>query len=277
MPGQNTPATTTMASIEQGMKVFTAIYKRVFRSMQKEFKKVYKLNGMYLDPNTYSEMLDEPVGPGDFQQDSYDVCPTADPVATTQQEKLLKAQALMELLPSGLIDPMQVVIRNLQAQEQPEWEKLIPGMAETGQPQPPPQKPDPKMMEMEKKAELADRQGAMKMKMQQEKHAMDMQSSQAKLAQQAQSDAMKREHEGAMLKLKTQSEIVGQRIFMAGEAKKLQVEDAKAGQEVRKGELKVQQTREQGEAKLAQMKAQSKLKSSSSSGGTAPKAKSSKK
>jgi len=277
MPGQNTPATTTMASIEQGMKVFTAIYKRVFRSMQKEFNKVYKLNGMYLDPNTYSALLDEPVGPQDFQQDSYDVCPTADPVATTQQEKLLKAQALMELLPSGLIDPMQVVIRNLQAQEQPEWEKLIPGMAETGQPQPPPQKPDPKMMEMEKKAELADRQGAMKMKMQQEKHAMDMQSSQAKLAQQAQSDAMKREHEGAMLKLKTQSEIVGQRIFMAGEAKKLQVEDAKAGQEVRKGEMKVQQTREQGEAKLAQMKAQSKQKQSSSNGGTASKAKSSKK
>ena len=277
MPGQNTPATTTMASIEQGMKVFTAIYKRVFRSMQKEFKKVYKLNGMYLDPNTYSALLDEPVGPQDFQQDSYDVCPTADPVATTQQEKLLKAQALMELLPSGLIDPMQVVIRNLQAQEQPEWEKLIPGMAETGQPQPPPQKPDPKMMEMEKKAELADRQGAMKMKMQQEKHAMDMQSSQAKLAQQAQSDAMKREHEGAMLKLKTQSEITGQKIFMAGEAGKLQVENVKGQQKVQEGREKLAQQREQGEAKLAQMKQQSKLKSSSSSGGTAPKGKSSKK
>lgn len=277
MPGQNTPATTTMATIEQGMKVFTAIYKRVFRSMQKEFKKVYKLNGMYMDPNSYSALLDEPVGPADFQQDSYDVCPTADPVATTQQEKLLKAQALMELLPSGLIDPMEVVIRNLKAQEQPEWEKLIPGMAETGQPQPPQQKPDPKMLEMEKKAELADRQGAMKMKMQQEKHAMDMQSSQAKLAQEAQSAAVKQGHEEQMLKLKTAEAVTSQKIFMAGEAGKLQVENVKGQQKVQEGNQKLQQQREQGEAKLLQMKQQNKLKSNSSSGGTAQKAKSSKK
>jgi chaperonin GroES len=275
MPGQNTPATTTMASIEQGMKVFTAIYKRVFRSMQKEFKKVYKLNGMYLDPQTYVGLLDEPVGPEDFADDSYDICPTADPVATTQQEKLLKAQALMELLPSGLIDPMEVVIRNLKAQEQPDWEKLIPGMAETGQPQPPPPKPDPKMMEMEKKAEIADRQGAQKMQMQQEKHAMDMQSSAAKLQQEAQSAAVKQQHEAQMLKLKTAGEITSQRIFMAGEAKKLEANAVKGQQEAQKGAIKVQQQREQGDAKLQQIKQQAKAKQSSTNGGKASKAKSS--
>jgi len=106
---------------------------------------------------------------------------------------------------------------------------------------------------------------------------MDMQSSQAKLAQQAQSDAMKREHEGAMLKLKTQSEITGQKIFMAQEAGKLQVENVKGQQKVQEGREKLAQQREQGEAKLQQMKQQNKLKSSSSSGGTASKAKSSKK
>jgi hypothetical protein len=37
MPGQNTPATTTMATIEQGLKVFTAIYKRIFRALGKEY------------------------------------------------------------------------------------------------------------------------------------------------------------------------------------------------------------------------------------------------
>ena len=45
MPGQNTPATTTMATIEQGMKVFTAIYKRIYRSLAKEYKKFFDLNG----------------------------------------------------------------------------------------------------------------------------------------------------------------------------------------------------------------------------------------
>ena len=43
MPGQNTPATTTMATIEQGMKVFTSVYKRVYRSLASEFKKIYDL------------------------------------------------------------------------------------------------------------------------------------------------------------------------------------------------------------------------------------------
>jgi chaperonin GroES len=33
MPGQNTPATTTMATMEQGMKVFTAVYKRIYRAL----------------------------------------------------------------------------------------------------------------------------------------------------------------------------------------------------------------------------------------------------
>src|SRR6185312_5018846 len=50
MPGQNTPATTTMASIEQGMKVFTAVYKRLYRSLDSEFKKLFQLNATYLNP-----------------------------------------------------------------------------------------------------------------------------------------------------------------------------------------------------------------------------------
>ncbi len=281
MPGQNTPATTTMASIEQGMKVFTAIYKRVFRSMQKEFKKVYKLNGLYMDPNTYSELLDEPVGPADFQQTGYDVCPTADPVATTQQEKLLKAQALMELLPSGLIDPMEVVIRNLKAQEQPEWEKLIPGMAETGKPQPPPEKPDPKMMEMQAKQKLNEQEGAQRMQEQQQKHAMEMQSAQGKLAMEQQRNADKRAHEQQMAQIKAGQAIQAQKIFMAEKGADVQIKQVEGAQKIQhkraEGQEKLAQQREQGAAKLQQMKQESKLKPSSGSGGTAKKAKSSSK
>src|SRR5690606_19844097 len=91
MPGQNTPATTTMASIEQGMKVFTAVYKRVYRSLDKEFKKIFNLNKTYLDQNTYISVLDGPVNPADFDDKSFDIVPSADPTATSQTEKLLKA------------------------------------------------------------------------------------------------------------------------------------------------------------------------------------------
>ena len=112
MPGQNTPATTTMATIEQGMKVFTAIYKRIYRSLTKEFKKLYRLNGTFLDPQTIIAVLDEAVVPEDFSQEGYDICPGADPTAVSSTERLLKAQGLLELLGMGLpIDPIKTTMR----------------------------------------------------------------------------------------------------------------------------------------------------------------------
>jgi hypothetical protein len=73
MPGQNTPATTTMASIEQGMKVFTAVYKRIYRSLKSEFHKIFELNEKYLDPNTYSAVVDVAIDPEDFDDEDYDI------------------------------------------------------------------------------------------------------------------------------------------------------------------------------------------------------------
>jgi chaperonin GroES len=153
MPGQNTPATTTMATIEQGMKVFTAVYKRVYRSLQQEFDKLFDINGTYLNPETYAKVVDVNVGPQDFTRDEYDVCPGADPTAVSQTEKLLKAQGLMEMLPLGILDPVKVGLRLLEAQEQPNYMELLnQQVAQTGQV---PQQPDPKMLELQAK------QGAM--------------------------------------------------------------------------------------------------------------------
>ncbi len=69
MPGQNTPATTTMATIEQGMKVFTAVYKRIYRSLRSEFKKLFELNETYLEPEEYIAVLAATIGPDDFNDD----------------------------------------------------------------------------------------------------------------------------------------------------------------------------------------------------------------
>jgi len=85
MPGQNTPATTTMATVEQGMKVFTAVYKRIFRALAEEFDKIFELNSLYLDPNKYITVIDMEVGPDDFDASSCDVAPAADPNAASQQ------------------------------------------------------------------------------------------------------------------------------------------------------------------------------------------------
>lgn len=160
MPGQNTPATTTMATIEQGMKVFTAVYKRIFRSLGEEFKKLYRLNEVYLNPDTYAQVLDTSVNPSDFDSKNYNICPGADPTAVSQTEKLMKAQGLMELLPTGLLDPVAVVSRVLEAQEQPNWQQLLhQQVQQTGQPPAPP--PDPKLQELQMKGQQMQQQAAL--------------------------------------------------------------------------------------------------------------------
>lgn len=191
MPGQNTPATTTMASIEQGMKVFTAVYKRIFRSLSEEFLKLYKLNSIYLEPSDYVAVIDTEIGQDDFNTKDHNIFPGADPQAISSTEKLMKAQGLMELLPSGMLNPVEVIKRVLVAQEQPNWEQLIqPEVLQTGQPPPPP--PDPKLQEMQMKGQLEQQkiqmQGAQKqqemelnsrdrqqqMMMKEQEHAQDM-------------------------------------------------------------------------------------------------------
>lgn len=52
------PATTTLAQIEQGLKVFSAIYKRIFRALGEEYKILYDLNARYPNQEQYLRILD---------------------------------------------------------------------------------------------------------------------------------------------------------------------------------------------------------------------------
>lgn len=206
MPGQNTPATTTMATVEQGMKVFTAVYKRVFRSLTKEFKLIYELNQTYLDPNTYVNILDAAIGPNDFTSDDYDICPSADPNAVSSQEKLQKAQALLELLPIGVLDPIEVITRILKAQEQPNYEKLFnQQVQQTGQMPPPP--PDPKVQELQMKGQMEQQKMAMQAQMQQHKMELDSRDREQQLAMKAQEHALEMQSKDAQAKLAIQAKV----------------------------------------------------------------------
>jgi chaperonin GroES len=212
MPGQNTPATTTMATIEQGMKVFTAVYKRVYRALKSEFKKLFELNGIYLDEMKYREILDEPVSAMDFNNDSYDVCPSADPNAATQTEKLMKAQGLLELLQIGTLDPVEVTRRVLDAQEQIDPDRLFhPSIQQTGQFQPP---PDPKVMPLQQKAQVDERKAVMDAQMKQFDAQMKDRDSRAQLAMKQEQHAMEMQHQAqknamdvASLRANTQAKI----------------------------------------------------------------------
>lgn len=166
MPGQNTPATTTMASIEQGMKVFTAVYKRVYRSLTSEFRKIYKLNQQYMNPEEYISILDNPIPQEDYKGPEDDIIPGADPSAVSSQEKQQKAQAVMQVLNLGTINPMAATLMYLEALEIPEAEIKKLAM----QPQP---KTDPKVEALQAKAAIDQQKAQNDILISREKLRMD--------------------------------------------------------------------------------------------------------
>jgi chaperonin GroES len=98
-PGQNTPAETSRNMTEQGMKIFNGIFKRTYRSLRDEFRKLYRLNQLYLDDRV--EYVSDAIGDGiilwsDYQNDSSDVRPSADPHVVSDSQRLLQAHTLAE-------------------------------------------------------------------------------------------------------------------------------------------------------------------------------------
>ena len=200
MPGQNTPATTTMATIEQGMKVFTAVYKRVFRAMTKEFRKLYRLNKVYLNPETEVEFFDQPMQQSDFQGPDGDILPAADPASVSAQEKQAKIEKVGQLLQLGTINPMEYTKRYLDAYEISGAEQLIM------QPQP---QPDPEAEAAKAEAEMAQQQSQQKMAMEERKMQMAEQSGAQKAASEREASQTKIKEAAIMGDIKTRNALIG--------------------------------------------------------------------
>lgn len=255
MPGQNTPATTTMASIEQGMKVFTAVYKRIYRSLSEEFQKLYRLNGMYVNPNTYIDVIDMNIGPDIFNKKTHDIFPGADPTAVSQTEKLLKAQGLMELLQTGTLDVVEVVRRVLEAQEQPNYQKLFnQQIQQTGQFQPP---PDPKVQALQEKAKADSVAAQQKMAIEQHSAELDARSKEFELQTKAQEAQIKAVAMREQAQLKLHSQLAADQARIAGaqaQAHQQQVQGAQAHQQ------QMQHNEENHKAQVQATKAMAKAK-----------------
>lgn len=97
-PGQNTPAQTSQTMVEQGQKVYAAIFKRIWRAFKKEYKKLYQLNGIHLPPDkVYFAGSDSYISRADYLGDPSSVIPVADPNIMSDQQKFLQANALMQI------------------------------------------------------------------------------------------------------------------------------------------------------------------------------------
>lgn len=92
-PGQNTPAETSRNALEQGMQVFTTIFRRIWRSLKGEFKKLFHLNSVFLPLNFVFGEGDN-VKAEDYQSPSSAVVPVADPNIVSFQMRFFQAQSI---------------------------------------------------------------------------------------------------------------------------------------------------------------------------------------
>jgi len=98
-PGQNTAAETTRTMAEQGMKIFSGIFKRTYRSLKDEFRKLYRLNQLYLEgvEDYNSDQGQNFIAADDFLGPVSDVRPAADPNIVSDTQRIQQAQAVLQL------------------------------------------------------------------------------------------------------------------------------------------------------------------------------------
>ncbi len=115
----NVPAATTLALIEQGLKVDTAINKRQHLSLKREFKLMYELNAEHLEPQMYITFLDDKTPTEvlleDFNDTDLDVTPASDPKMLTDMQEIARAEALLPFAQDPDFDGMKIKLRYLEA------------------------------------------------------------------------------------------------------------------------------------------------------------------
>lgn len=127
-PGQNTPANNMNAMVEQGMKIYNAIFKRVWRSEKEEFKKLYVLNSIYLPIRKAFGTASGFILREDFLGDPNAVVPVADPNITSDTQRIQQAVTLKQAAATTPgYDPAAVEMRFLKALRVDAPEEVYPG------------------------------------------------------------------------------------------------------------------------------------------------------
>jgi chaperonin GroES len=154
-PGQNTPAETSRNMIAEGQRVFNAVFKRTYRGLKEEFRKLYKLNTLYMNDQQDYYVGDEwkQALQADFSGEGKEIVPAADPNMITDEQKINQAMMLKSTAMEnpGMYNGLEVEKRYLKALKIPEAE--IQQLLNTQPPPPPP--PDPKVIVETMKLEFA--------------------------------------------------------------------------------------------------------------------------
>lgn len=261
LPGQNTPATTTQISVEQSLKVFTAIYKRLYRALTKEYEKLFQLNKLHLPDdkiyfvlNTENQPQEQALFKTDYKDD-LTVKPNADPNVVSDAQELSRAQALFEIMQSplgGWLQPQEVLMRLLKAGKQQGIQKLI-------NPQGPP--PDPKQQEVQAKMQIEQQKAQgqqqktqadvqlkqMEMQIKQMEAQLEQQQMQMEMMMKKQEMEMDLHFKGAEHQMSMQHSHEQHQVDMT-------VAHAQGQQQIQMGAQKMDQQKQQGDLKVQQQK-----------------------
>ncbi len=98
----NAPVGTTIAMLEQGSKIFSAIHKRLHYAQGQEFKMIAKLNAETL-PEVFkfaASGASKMINAADFD-DRIDIIPVSDPSIFSSTQRIAQAQAILQLAQSA--------------------------------------------------------------------------------------------------------------------------------------------------------------------------------
>ncbi len=138
-PGQNTPAETARTMVNQGAKVYSAIFKRIWRSLKDEFHKIYTLNAIWLPVEMHYGSDGGTILREDYAAGGAAVVPVADPTITSEQERLQQAAMVVSAAQAAGgagYDPDAVQRFYLEALNVANIDQIYPGLA--NRPPPPP-------------------------------------------------------------------------------------------------------------------------------------------
>lgn len=124
---QNVPVGTTLAKIEQGMVVFSAIHARLHDAMARLLMVLHRLNAMYLDEEKLEAEAGEKLALRSDFNGPLDVRPVSDPNIFSEAQRFAQMQAVAQraqLMPA-LYNAREVEERILQTLKVPDAQKLL--------------------------------------------------------------------------------------------------------------------------------------------------------
>lgn len=261
-PAQNVASSTVAQLVEQGTKVFVAINKRLYRSLKKEYEKLYGLNSEHLSNDIYRNVLNDSSADvkKDFDEENLDICPAADPTLSSEAQRIYRAGMIQQL---RTIDPREADKLFLQAMQVDKnlIEKLLPDNSN--------QPPSPQMLEAQAKIEKMQAEiGVMsakatldmqKLQMDQQMMIQNMKESEARIANyqalvfQAQQNALHNLRKDGITEQKMQAEEILKAQKIALEAQQnehdRQMDVIKTAHEVEKNRLDTAQKARDAEDK----------------------------